>query len=77
MEPAIGASTWALGNHRCSPYSGAFTMNVIRRARPDRVPVHENVSEVWVSSKVGKCSVPVCVCRWRRVTRRGRELMRV
>lgn len=24
MEPAIGASTWALGSHRCSPYRGCF-----------------------------------------------------
>lgn len=33
MEPAIGASTWALGSHRCRPYRGALTMKVRRRAR--------------------------------------------
>lgn len=27
MEPAIGASTWALGSHRCIPYSGSLTRN--------------------------------------------------
>lgn len=25
IEPAIGASTWALGSHRCAPYMGIFT----------------------------------------------------
>lgn len=73
----MGASTWALGNHRWSPYNGAFTINVIRRASPDRVPVHESVSEGCISSRVGRWSVPVCVCRWRRVTRSGKELIRV
>lgn len=36
MEPAIGASTWALGSHRWSPYRGAFTMNAVSKARLDR-----------------------------------------
>ena len=26
IEPAMGASTWALGNQRCRPYSGIFTI---------------------------------------------------
>lgn len=29
MEPAIGASTWALGNHRWIPYNGIFTIKAI------------------------------------------------
>lgn len=37
MDPAIGASTWAFGNHRWSPYRGAFTMNAISRAKLDKV----------------------------------------
>lgn len=36
MEPAIGASTCALGSHRCKPYRGAFTINASRRARLSR-----------------------------------------
>lgn len=32
MDPAIGASTWALGNHRCRPYRGIFTKNAIINA---------------------------------------------
>lgn len=29
----MGASTWALGSHKCRPYRGALTMNASRRAR--------------------------------------------
>lgn len=32
MEPAIGASTWALGSQRWRPYRGAFTMKAKSRA---------------------------------------------
>lgn len=27
MEPGIGASTWAFGNQRCTPYRGILTIN--------------------------------------------------
>lgn len=27
IEPAIGASTWAFGNHRCRQYIGILTRN--------------------------------------------------
>lgn len=29
MEPAMGASTWALGSHKWRPYKGIFTINAI------------------------------------------------
>lgn len=29
IDPATGASTWALGNHRCTRNSGNFTMNAM------------------------------------------------
>lgn len=29
IEPAMGASTWALGSHRCVRKRGSFTMNAI------------------------------------------------
>lgn len=32
MEPAIGASTWALGSQRWRPYNGIFTMKAIIHA---------------------------------------------
>lgn len=41
MDPAIGASTWALGSHRCRPYRGALTMKAKRRARLAIRPVQE------------------------------------
>jgi hypothetical protein len=36
MEPAIGASTWALGSHRCNPYNGILTINAIMHASQSR-----------------------------------------
>lgn len=77
MDPAIGASTWALGNHRCRPYNGAFTINAVRRASPDRRSVQELVSTGGISFNIMRCKVPVWVCRCRMVTSRGRELMSV
>lgn len=32
MDPATGASTWALGSHKCKVYRGIFTINAIMRA---------------------------------------------
>ena len=25
IEPKVGASTWAMGSHKCNPYIGSFT----------------------------------------------------
>jgi hypothetical protein len=36
MEPAMDASTWALGSHRCSPYNGILTINAIIHASQSR-----------------------------------------
>lgn len=38
MEPAMGASTWAFGSQRWTPYSGIFTKNAIRH------PIHQILS---------------------------------
>lgn len=32
MEPAIGASTWAFGSHRWTPYKGILIMKAIIHA---------------------------------------------
>lgn len=32
IEPAMGASTWAFGSQRWSPYSGIFTMKAMMHA---------------------------------------------
>lgn len=81
MDPAIGASTWALGSQRCRPYRGAFTMKAVSRAmfkkRVDQWFVDEGGRRWGVSFRVGRCRVPICECRYRIATSRGRELMSV
>lgn len=77
IEPAIGASTWALGSHRCRPYRGAFTMNAISKARLDRMLAQEFFSGGWVRLSIVRCRVPICIWRYNIVTKRGRELIRV
>lgn len=32
IDPAIGASTWAFGSHKCRPYSGNLTIKAIVHA---------------------------------------------
>lgn len=54
IDPAIGASTWALGSHRCRPYRGALTMNATRRARLDNRFVHGVDGFGWVSLRMGR-----------------------
>lgn len=77
IDPAIGASTWALGSHRCSPYNGAFTMKARRRARLDARLVHEEFIVGCESFSRGKYSVPNWLCRCRMVIKRGSELASV
>lgn len=73
MDPAIGASTWALGNQRWTPYRGIFT----RKAR--RQPAHHILSEQvrrrrgLEKGRVNSERVPVLFWRMRRATRRGKE----
>lgn len=59
MEPAIGASTWALGSHRWRPYRGAFTMNAVSRAKLISMLGQELVSVGWVSFSIIRWRVPV------------------
>lgn len=40
IDPAIGASTCALGNHRWRPYNGIFTMNASIQAN------HKKLEEI-------------------------------
>lgn len=48
MEPAIGASTWAFGNQRCSVNRGSFTMNA------STVLSHQSVVLVRVGVESGR-----------------------
>lgn len=54
MEPAMGASTWALGSQRCRPYKGIFTKNAIIQASHKRELDQESVSgvvRIWITRK--------------------------
>lgn len=77
IEPAIGASTWALGSHKWRPYRGAFTMKASRRVELATRPVQEDVIVGCDSLSIGKNSVPIWFWRCRMVIRRGSELARV
>lgn len=59
MDPAIGASTWALGSHRCSPYRGALTIKARNSARLASRPVQEWGVVGCASLSRGKYSVPI------------------
>lgn len=73
IDPAMGASTWALGSHKWTPYRGIFTRKAIRQ------PVHHSLSAVVVILKVGvywrviRERVPAVFWRRSRATKRGRE----
>lgn len=44
IEPAIGASTWALGNHRWRPYNGILTIKARMHANHSRELAQLSVS---------------------------------
>lgn len=73
----MGASTWALGSQRWTPYRGIFTRKAIKQ------PAHHNLSACEDSGiggqnwRVRSERVPVLFWRRRRATRRGREPARV
>lgn len=77
IDPAIGASTWALGSHRWRPYRGALTMNATRRARLDIKFDHWVVGFGGVNLRIGRWRVPILECRNRMAISRGSELIRV
>lgn len=77
IEPAIGASTCALGSHRCSPYRGIFTMKAIMHASHRMVSLHEvfrGSDQYWARSIF---SEPVEFCRQISAIRRGSDPTRV
>lgn len=73
IEPAIGASTWAFGSQRCSPYSGIFTIKASKHANHKRLFVHEGgiCGCVRLVSRIDM--LKYFVLRYRRETRRGRD----
>lgn len=77
MEPAIGASTWAFGSQRWTPYRGILTKKAIRQA------VHQNLlAHEWGQVEFGYCKisidrVPRSFCRASKAISRGKEPARV
>lgn len=50
----MGASTWAFGSHRWSPYRGIFTMKAIMHASHRRFEFQEverGGAQCWISKK--------------------------
>lgn len=63
IDPAIGASTWAFGNHKCKPYRGIFTIKAIMHANHRRELLQEFASgleQCWV---IKMFSDPVMFCK--------------
>ena len=77
IEPAIGASTWALGSQRWTPYRGIFTRKARRQAAHHSLSPHVRRWRGCVYCSVSMDSVPLSFCRRRRATRRGREPAKV
>lgn len=77
IEPAMGASTWALGSHRCKPYRGALTMKARNRARLHTRLVQDVGMVGCDSFSIGKYRVPIWLWRCRMAMSKGRELASV
>lgn len=74
IDPAMGASTWALGSQRWSPYTGIFARNADRLANHNRRAVHWfSGLVIWVK-RVGE---KVRLLRKITATRRGSEVVSV
>lgn len=59
MEPAIGASTWAFGSHRCTPYNGILIMNAIMHASHRMLLDHVGGKCCVVRERIRKLRVPI------------------
>lgn len=59
MEPAIGASTWAFGSHRWTPYSGILIRNAIIHANHRMLFDHEGLIGEDINDRIMKFSEPI------------------
>lgn len=59
MEPAIGASTWAFGSHRCTPYNGILIINAIMHANHRMLLDHVEDRGCVVRERIRKLRVPI------------------
>lgn len=73
MEPAMGASTWAFGSQRCSPYRGIFTMNAIMHASHTSMLDQESFMGFAQYCSTSMFRVPVMFWVYVSTTRRGSD----
>lgn len=69
----MGASTWALGSHRCRPYKGIFTMKAIMHASQIRLWDQVFVSSWAVSVSNTMFNEPVLLYINTSIISKGRE----
>lgn len=77
MEPAIGASTWAFGSHRWTPYSGILIMNAIMHANHRMLLDHVDDRGCVVRERIRKLRVPIEFWIEIRAIRSGMEPINV
>lgn len=63
IEPAIGASTCALGSHKCKPYIGILTINATVHAYHRSELGMENCMGFGFMVSDRMCNVPILECR--------------
>lgn len=73
MEPATGASTWAFGSHKCTPYSGIFTKKAIRQAIHQILSPTSSKQFILEKCKIANDNVPAEFCNDRRAISRGKD----
>lgn len=70
IEPATGASTWALGSHKCTRYKGSFT----EKARINKNDIKYDVKHsMLLSWRIKKLALPTSLERIIIDTSRGRD----
>lgn len=77
MDPAIGASTWAFGSHKWTPYSGILIMKAIIHASHRMLLAHVWFIGVWFSDMRMKFNVPIEFWMKMRAISSGMDPMRV
>lgn len=73
----MGASTWALGSHRCKPYKGIFTIKAIIHASQAKLWDQEVVNFWAMSVSSGIFNEPNLLYVKINIISRGREPVNV
>lgn len=71
MEPATGASTWALGSHKWKIYKGIFTIKaVIVIIHHIFIKKDEDKMDEFIEENIKRCEL--CLYRKRILTNKGK-----